>query len=93
MYKEVPIQNRIIQRKVDEQENHRQAVALRDVKNSINDRWNDVSRVSTAPGPSRKNQIAYARFVEIERQNRILLNKMGRIAQNDYRSAFKESVS
>jgi hypothetical protein len=58
----------------------RQAAALRDAKVGINDRWNDVSRVSTAPGPSRKGQIAYARFIEIERQNRILLNKMGRIA-------------
>lgn len=84
MYQEIPKQSRVIERIVVAQENFRQSLKLRkiaerkDVNNPSPDKYDPRSGMSSA-GATRKNKIAFDRFIEIERQNRILLNKMHKI--------------
>jgi hypothetical protein len=39
-----------------------------------------------------KNQVAYRRFMEIEKNNRLLLHNLGKIAQNKYSSDVKTLI-
>ena len=91
MYREIPIQSRIIEKRLVDQENTRRVNAIRKIMNGQS--ICKSRSISTAPSFSRKNQIAYMRHVEIETCNRKLLDNMSRIMQNDYKSAVKTAIS
>ena len=54
---------------------------------------NDSRYKAISASATRKNKIAFDRFIEIERQNKALLNKMSRIMQSDYKSDVKNIIT
>ena len=81
MYKEVPVQSRLIEKRLVQAENDRRRNVIGKIRNAP---VQQKSRsVCTAPNANTrfagKNKIAYMRHVEIETVNRKLLDKMSRI--------------
>ena len=98
MYQEVPKQSRVIERIITEQENFRHSLAVQRIRerkdvNNPSPLKNDTRYKPNSQSATRKNKIAFDRFIEIERQNRALLNKMSRIMQNDYKSDVKNIIA
>ena len=95
MYKELPVQNRVIERRVADAENDRHSQAIRKIMNAPVRPPRQVSQSSTIQhgANTRKNAIAYQRHLEIEINNRKLLDNMSRIMHNDYKSAVKTAIS
>lgn len=52
-----------------------------------------VHKRAMTANTSNKNPELYRRFMEIERQNRALLQNLGRIAQNNYTSLVQKQLS
>ena len=93
MYKEIPVQSRLIEKRFVEAENHRRKAVIQQIMR-VPVQVDKVNRsVTTAPTFSRKTQGAYMRHVEIETVNRKLLDNMNKIMQSDYKSAVKTAIS
>jgi len=92
MYKEIPVQSRLIEKRVQLVENARRDTVIKKIMAAAVVSSKQRS-LSTAPNYSRKNQMAYMRHVEIEVVNRKLLDNMSKIMQNDYKSAVKTAFS
>lgn len=93
MYKEIPVQSRLIEKRFVEAENNRRKQVIQDIMR-LPVQASHVNRsVTAAPNFSRKNQMAYMRHVEIETVNRKLLDNMNKILQSDYKSAVKTAIS
>ena len=73
MYQEIPKQSRVIERIVGMQENFRQSLRLKqikerqDINNPSPDQRNAARSKIASAGATRKNKIAFDRFIEIER--------------------------
>ena len=78
MYKEIPVQSRLIEQRFVEAENtRRKGVISQIMRAPIHS--SKMRSATTAPNFSRKNQMAYMRHVEIETVNRKLLENMNKI--------------
>ena len=94
MYKEIPVQSRLIEKRFVEAENNRRKAVIQQIMRVPVHVEKQVNRSFTAaPSFSRKNQVAYMRHVEIETVNRKLLDNMNKIMQSDYKSAVKTAIS
>ena len=93
MYREIPVQSRLIEKHFMEAENDRRRGAIDKIMRAPVQQQAISRSVSTAPNYSRKNQMAYMRHVEIETVNRKLLENMSKIMQSDYKSAVKTAIS
>lgn len=92
MYKEIPVQSRLIEKRFVNQENARRSNVIRKIMATPIALTKSRS-ISTAPYFSRKNQMAYMRHVEIEMVNKKLLDNMSKIMSSDYKSAVKTAIS
>ena len=92
MYKEIPVQSRLVEKRFVNQENARRSHVIKKIMAAPVSLSKSRS-ISTAPNYSRKNQVAYMRHVEIEMVNKKLLDNMSKIMQSDYKSAVKTAIS
>ena len=72
MYQEIPKQSRVIERIIHAQDNFRQSLRLRKIQerkdvNNPSPGKNDARAGISSAGATRKNKIAFDRFIEIER--------------------------
>ena len=87
------MQNRVVERRVADAENDRHFQAIRKIMQAP-PRTRQFSQPQSQHGANtRKNAMAYMRHLEIEINNRKLLDNMSQIMHNNYKSAVKTAIS
>ena len=94
MYKEIPVQSRLIEKRAIDAENVRRQRKIQTIMNAPIGTTMSFRSISTAPNYRRKNSTYadYSRALEIEMTNKKLLENMCKIHESDYKSAVKTAL-
>lgn len=98
MYREIPCQSRALQAYYTKIEIARQQKAVLNAKPVIDTKWGiptdpNGERIKPAKSLPRRDGVTQTVFQEIDRQNKILLSKMGAIMKGKYSSSTKDDFN